>query len=180
MIKINLLPLREEKRKERKRLDISVSILMLILTVLIGGYLYINISGEIESLQIQIRSKKAEDARLTRKVGEIRVLKNKKKELQKKIGIINALNRQRLTAIKVMEELSIQVPDKIWFKSLTVKNHRLTITGISLDDQTLSTFISRLNHSVRFKNVWLQESKQVVLNQVKLKAFSLNCNVVTE
>ena len=180
MIKINLLPLREERKRERKRLDISVSILMFLLTVLIGGYLYINISGEIESLQLQIRSKKAEDARLTRKVGEIRVLKNKKKELEKKIGVINALNKERLMAIKVMEEVSIQVPEKIWFKSFEVKNHRLVITGISLDDQTLSTFISRLNHSLRFKNVWLQQSRQIVFNKVKLKAFSLNCNVVTE
>lgn len=180
MIKINLLPIREEKKKERKRLDISVSILMLLLTVLIGGYLYINISGEIESLQIQIRAKKAEDARLTKKVGEIKLLKKKKLELEKKIGIINALNRDRLSALKVMEEVSIQIPDKIWFRSLQKKGKKLLIVGIALDDQTLSTFISRLSHSKRFSNVWLQQSKQVVLNNVKLKQFSLNCNVVTE
>lgn len=180
MIKINLLPIREEKKKERKRLDISVSILMFLLAVLIGGYFYINISGEIESLQIQIRAKKAEDARLTKKVGETKLLKKKKTELEKKIGIINALNKERLMALRVMEEASIQIPEKIWFKSFQVKNHKLLIVGIALDDQTLSTFISRLNHSVRFNHVWLQQSKQVVLNQVKLKEFSLNCNVVME
>jgi len=180
MIKMNLLPIREERRKERRRLDISVSIMMLLLIVLIGGYLYINISGEIESLQVQLRAKKAEDARLTKKVGEIKLLKNKKKELEKKVGIINALNKERLSAIKIMEEVSIQIPEKIWFKTLSKKGNSLVIVGISLDDQTLSTFISRLNHSKRFKGVWLRQSKQVVLNQVKLKEFSLNCKVATE
>lgn len=180
MIKMNLLPIREERRKERRRLDISVSIMMLLLMVLIGGYLYINISGEIESLQVQLRAKKAEDARLTKKVGEIKLLKNKKKELEKKVGIINALNKGRLSAIKIMEEVSIQIPEKIWFKTLSKKGNSLVIVGISLDDQTLSTFISRLNHSKRFKSVWLQQSKQVVLNQVKLKEFSLNCKVKAE
>ena len=180
MIRINLLPVREEKKKERTRLDISVTILLFLLTVLVGAYLYINVTGEIENLQNQLRAKKAEDARLTKKVGEIKQLKKKKLELQKKIGVINALNKERTLALKVMEELSIQVPEKVWFKSLQKKGNRLVIVGISLDDQTLSTFISRLSHSKRFRNVWLQQSKQVVLNQVKLKEFSLNCNIVTE
>ncbi len=180
MIKINLLPVREEKAREQKRLDISVSILLLLLTILIGAYLYINISGEIDSLRLQLKEKKAEDARLTKKVGEIKLLKKKKLELQKKIGVINALNKQRTVSLKVMEELSIQIPEKVWFKSLQKKGNMIQIVGISLDDQTLSTFISRLSHSKRFSNVWLQQSKQVVLNNVKLKEFSLNCNIVTE
>ena len=180
MIRINLLPVREERKKERTRLDISVTILLFLLTVLIAGYLYMNVSGQIDTLRSQIRAKKAEDARLTKKVGEIKLLKKKKLELQKKIGIINALNKQRTLSLKVMEELSIQVPEKVWFKSLKKSGNHLVIVGISLDDQTLSTFISRLSHSKRFSNVWLQQSKQVVLNQVKLKEFSLNCNIVTE
>jgi len=180
MIRINLLPVREEKAKERKRLDISVSILLFLLTVLVGAYLYINISGEIDSLRMQLRTKKAEDARLTKKVGEIKLLKKKKLELQKKIGVINTLNKQRTISLKVMEELSIQIPEKVWFKSLQKKGNIIQIVGISLDDQTLSTFISRLSHSKRFRNVWLQQSKQIVLNNVKLKEFSLNCNIVTE
>jgi type IV pilus assembly protein PilN len=174
MIRINLLPVREEKRKERTRLDISVTILLFLLAVLVGAYLYMNISGEINTLQTQLREKKAEDARLTKKVGEIKLLKKKKLELQKKIGVINALNKQRMVSLKVMEELSIQIPEKVWFKSLQKKGSTLLIVGISLDDQTLSTFISRLSHSKRFTNVWLQQSKQVVLNHVKLKEFSLN------
>lgn len=180
MIRINLLSFREEKKKESKRMDISVSILMLILTVLIAGYLYINISGEIESLQRQLSQKKMEDARLTRKVGEIKKLEKKKKDLEKKINVIKALNRNRLNTLKVMEEVSIQIPEKIWFKSLQKKGNVVTINGIALDDQTLSVFISRLSHSKRFKRIWLQQSKQVLLNKVKLKGFSLNCNVVME
>ena len=180
MIRINLLPLREEKRKEKTRLDVSVTILLLLLAVLVGAYLYINISGEIASLQTQLREKKAEDSRLTRKVGEIKLLKKKKLELQKKIGVINALNKQRKVSLKVMENLSIQIPEKVWFKSLQKKGNKLYIVGISLDDQTLSTFISRLSHSKRFTHVWLQQSKQIVLNQIKLKEFSLNCNIATE
>jgi len=180
MIRINLLSFREEKKLASKRLDISVSILMLILTVLIAGYLFINISGEIESLQRQFRQKKSEDARLTKKVGEIKKLEKKKKELEKKINVINALNRNRLSSLKVMEEVSIQIPERIWLKSLQKKGNVVTISGIALDDQTLSVFISRLNHSKKFTKVWLQQSKQVLLNKVKLKGFSLNCNVVME
>ena len=180
MIRINLLPVREERKKERTRLDVSITVLLVLLAVLVGVYLYINVTGEIKTLKTQLKAKKVEDARLTKKVGEIKILKKKKLELQKKIGIINALNKQRVVALKVMEELSIQVPEKIWFKSLQKKGSTLSIVGISLDDQTLSTFISRLSHSKRFRHVWLQQSKQVVLNNVKLKEFSLNCNIVTE
>jgi len=180
MIRINLLPIREERKKESKRLDISVSILMFFLTALVAGYLYINVSGEVDSLQLRIKAKKMEDARLTKKVGEINLLKKKKLELEKKIKVINKLNRERLVALKIMEEVSIQIPEKIWFKSLRKKGNVLSIVGIALDDQTLSTFITRLSHSKLFKKVWLQQSKQIVLNQVKLKEFSLNCNVVTE
>lgn len=180
MIKINLLPIREEKKREQRRLDISVSILMVLLTILIGVYLHINISGKIKDLRLQVMQKKNENRVLAKRVGEIHLLKKERKELEKKIGIINKLNRKSLSAIKVIEELSLQVPEKIWFKSLQKKGDTLTIVGISLDDQTLSTFISRLNHSKRFKGVWLQQSKQIVLSQVKLKQFSLNCKVVTE
>ena len=180
MIRLNLLSFREEKKRESKRLDISVSILLLVLTVLIAGYLYINISGEIESLQRQLSQKRVELTKLKKKVAEVERLKKKQKELEKKINIIKALNRNRLNTLKVLEEVSIQIPEKIWFKSLQKKGNRVIIKGIALDDQTLSVFISRLNHSKKFRRIWLQQSKQIVLNKVKLKGFSLNCNVVME
>ncbi len=180
MIRINLLPIREEKIKERKRLDISVSILMLILTFLIGGYLYINIHQEVVRLRDQVHRKKEEDIRLAKKVREIRMLKKERKVLNQKIKIIEKLSKNRLLAVRVMEELSLQVPDKMWFTMLQVKNKKLSLVGIALDDQTISVFISRLNRSKMFFNVWLQHSKEVVLNQIKLKEFSLNCSIMTE
>jgi type IV pilus assembly protein PilN len=180
MIRINLLNLREDRKKENRRQDISVSILMGVLTILIGGHLYINVSREAEILQKQLTLKKAEDVKLTKKVGEIKNLEKKNKELKKKIRIVETLNRNRLNTLKVMEEVSIQIPQKIWFKSLQKRGNVVTINGVSLDDQTLSVFISRLNHSEKFKNVWLQQSKQILSNKVKLKGFSLYCNVVKE
>ena len=83
-------------------------------------------------------------------------------------------------AIKMMEALSEEVPEKIWLTMMQVKNHKLSLVGIALDDQTLSVFISRLNRSKMFFNVWLLESKEVILNHIKLKEFSLNCNIITE
>jgi len=180
MIRINLLPIREEKKKERKRLDISVSILMLILTFLISGYLYINIHREVVRLRNQVRIKMEEDTRLAKKVGEIRLLKKERKVLNRKIKIIEKLSKNRLMAVRIMEALSLQVPDKMWFTMLQVKDKKVSIVGIAMDDQTLSVFISRLNRSKMFFNVWLQHSKEVVLNQIKLKEFSLNCSIMTE
>jgi type IV pilus assembly protein PilN len=180
MIRINLLPIREEKKKERKRLDISVSILMLILTFLISGYLYINIHWEVVRLRNQVRIKMEEDTRLAKKVGEIRLLKKERKVLNRKIKIIEKLSKNRLMAVRIMEALSLQVPDKMWFTMLQVKDKKVSIVGIAMDDQTLSVFISRLNRSKMFFNVWLQHSKEVVLNQIKLKEFSLNCSIMTE
>ena len=180
MIQINLLPIREEKKRERKRLDISVSILMLILTTLIGGYLYINVHREVVQLRRELKDKQAENLRLSKKVREIRLLKKKRKILNQKIGIIRKLNRNRLMAIKVMEQISLEVPDKIWLTAMQVKDQKLSLVGIAMDDQTLSVFISRLNRSEMFFNVWLQESKEIVLNHIKLKEFSLNCNIMAE
>ena len=180
MIRINLLPIREEKRKERKRFDISVSVQLLILTFLICSYLYINVYRNAERLHRQVRQKKAEIIHLTQKVGEIKMIKKKKRALKKRIGIIEKLNKRRFQAIKVMEELSRQVPQKIWFKLLQVKRQKLIIEGVALDNQTVSVFISKLNHSKRFYNVWLVQSKEIVLSEIKLKEFSINCNIASE
>jgi type IV pilus assembly protein PilN len=91
--------------------------------------------------------------------------------------VINTLRKEKSSPARVLEELSLQKPEKIQLESLKKEGVKLGIEGIALDDETVANFMTNLRKSKLFKNVDLIVSEQSEQSRIKLKKFTLACEI---
>jgi type IV pilus assembly protein PilN len=103
--------------------------------------------------------------------------KENQKRLQEILDVINSLRKEKSFASRVMDEVSIQKPEKLQLESLKKEGSKLGIEGVALDDETVANFMTNLRKSKLFKNVDLVVSEQFEQSKIKLKKFTLSCEI---
>jgi len=178
MIKINLLLARKEKKKVGMRKEFVILILSVVLLVVILGIIQWRLEKERDDTLTQISSAKKEIAYYKSLTTEVTKAKEAQKTLQDKLNIINSLRKEKAGPAKVLDELSIDKPEKIHLESVKKEGAKLGIEGIALDDETIANFMTNLRKSKLFKNVDLIVSEQVEQSKLKLKKFILSCEII--
>ena len=178
MIKINLLLARKEKKKVGIRKEFIVLILSIVLLVVLLGVVQYLLEKEKNDTLVKISETKKEIAYYKSLTTEVLKAKEAQKALQDKLNVINALRKEKATPAKVLDQLSIDKPEKIHLDSVKKEGSRLGIEGIALDDETIANFMTNLRKSKLFKNVDLVVSEQVEQSQIKLKKFILSCEII--
>lgn len=178
MIKINLLLARKEKKKVGMRKEIIVLISSVVLLFVLLIFIQWKINKEKEETLAQITNAKKEIAYYKSLTTEVNKAKEAQKILQEKLNIINSLRKEKESPARVLDELSIDKPEKIQLESLKKEGTKLGIEGIALDDETVANFMTNLRKSKIFKNVDLIVSEQVEQSKIKLKKFSLACEIL--
>jgi len=178
MIKINLLLARKEKKKVGMRKEFIVLILSVFLLVVSLGIIQYLLVADKSSTLVKISDTKKDIAYYKSLTTEVTKAKEAQKTLQDKLNVINSLRKEKASPAKVLDELSIDKPEKIHLESLKKEGSRLGIEGIALDDETIANFMTNLRKSKLFKNVDLIVSEQVEQSKIKLKKFILSCEII--
>jgi type IV pilus assembly protein PilN len=178
MIKINLLLARKEKKKVGIKKEIVIFILAI---VLLGAGLSVvqwRLAKAKDEKMAQIEVTKKEIAYHKSLTTEVNKAKEAQKILQDKLNVINTLRKEKSSPSRVLDELSIQKPERVHFESVKKDGLRLGIEGIALDDETVANFMTNLRNSKLFRNVDLIVSEQVEQRKLKLKKFTLACEIL--
>jgi len=76
MIKINLLPFRAARKKENIRRQISIYLLMVVFVLVVTGYFFLKLNGDIKRLETEKTQKQKElaaYAQTTKKIKALRI-----------------------------------------------------------------------------------------------------------
>ncbi|MFQ5458247.1 MAG: PilN domain-containing protein [Myxococcota bacterium] len=177
MITINLLPVREAKKRETERMNAVVlggvigGTLLLILAV------HLAISARVSSVNTQIQSTQAEIDELSKVIGDVAEFKRRKADIEEKLNVIQTLDANRGGPVRILDELATRLPEKIWLTSLTQSNGALTVEGLSIDNETIATYMTKIGESPFFTNVELERSQLEEGGPVKLNRFTITCLV---
>lgn len=180
MIKINLLQARKEKKKAGMKKEFLVLALSVALLVVLLIIIQWRMGKEKEDTLVQIANTKKEIIYYKSLTTEVDKAKEAQKILQDKLNIINSLRKEKASPAKVLDELSIDKPEKIQLESLKKEGARLGIEGIALDDETIANFMTNLRKSKLFRNVDLIVSEQIEQGKIKLKKFILSCEIILQ
>jgi type IV pilus assembly protein PilN len=176
MIRINLV---RGKRKKRRELSVGSAWIALPLVVLAGTlYFHTTVSGKISRLNADIVKANADIERLKKEIGEVEKFKARKAELQKKVDIISNLQKGRIGPVRHFEALSAAIPEKCWIDTLGVKDERVALSGIALNNHTIANFMTALGQTGRFRDVVLGAAEQTTVAGVKLVKFNLTFQTV--
>ena len=180
MIKINLLPHREERRREREKSFYA----LLMLGAIVGFLVIIVVGGVLESLiarQDQINSiLKLENDRLDVQIKEISTLNQDIQSLKARQQAVEDLQADRNQPVYLMDELVLQTPEGIYLRSLKQDGQRVVINGHAQSNERVSEYLRNLsNNSPWLERPDLIEIKSVTLGQGRdmKKIFEFTVNV---
>jgi type IV pilus assembly protein PilN len=176
MIRINLLPYREKAKKENLQYQILAlaGALLLFLLIILAVHVYFNMN--ISSMEATIREAEARLVILNKKVGDIERFKKDKRELEQKLGVINALETDRLFPVRMLDELNQLILSKeAWLEKVTQTGQDLRIEGMAKDNGTVARFMKNMEKAGFVQSVELVVSREKEVAGVKLQQFILTC-----
>ncbi len=180
MMEINLLPHREARRAADLRETIGVLVLGL---AIVGGGISLTDKGvqsDLAAAEASVAQLKADIARYEPQKKLVKTFKKRKKQLQSKLDVIDSLEQARNGPVRVLDELSQSVPDRLWLTSISTKGKGIKLEGQSLDTGVVADFLRGLNASPFFKNVDLDKtSGGKVVKGVRLVNFEIRADMTS-
>jgi type IV pilus assembly protein PilN len=145
MARINLLPWREEARRERQRQFlyslIGTLVLGAILVLLVGLFFDQRISHqEARNQQIQV-----EINRLEKRIARIRELENTRNRLLSRKQIIESLQASRSLTVELLDKLAKTIPVGITLTNVRQQGVNLTLLGTSQSNARVSAYLQSLD-----------------------------------
>lgn len=174
MIRINLLPHREEKRKARRQQFYALSGLVSVLAALIVFLLYSIIGGYISSQEEKNDFLKKEIAVLDKQIDQIKRLKEQTQALLARKQIIESLQRDRAEAVNLLNELTKQMPEGIYLRSVKQSGTRVGLIGYAQSNARVSTLMRNIEASPWLEKPQLVEIKAVSVDKRRLNEFNMN------
>lgn len=174
MIRINLLPHREEKRKALRQQFFALAGLISVLAILIVVMVHGVISGYIGQQESKNEFLKKEIAALDKEIDEIKRLKEQTNALLSRKGVIESLQGSRAETVQLFNELARQVPAGIYLKSLKQTGNRIGLAGYAQSNARVSTLMRNLEASPLLEKPDLVEIKAITQGNRRYAEFNLN------
>lgn len=174
MIRINLLPHREEARKERRKQFYVTAGLVSVLGLLIVFAVFTVISGFISTQNGSNDFLKREIAVLDKQIEQIKRLKEQTQALLSRKRVIEDLQRDRGETVYLLSEMVSQVPEGIYLKSLKQDGLKVNLMGYAQSNARVSTLMRNLEASPWLEHPELIEVKAVILNGRRINEFAMN------
>ncbi len=181
MPQINLLPWRQELRKEQQRQFFTIMIMSLALMVLIilASHLQINRMISTQESRNDLLSSviKDVDTQLT----EIKNLEAEKRRLLDRMKIIQQLQRDRPEVVRLFDDLVRTVPNGIYLKQVKQQAKGLSIDGFAQSNARVSSFMRNLDAAQSMSNPNLTVIKASnASKQSSERNFKLNVTQVSD
>lgn len=174
MIRVNLLPHREEKRKARREQFYAVAGLIAVLAVLIWFLGYGIINGYLGVQENKNIFLKTQIADLDKDIDEIKRLKEQTDSLLSRKRVIEALQANRAETVHLFNEMARQVPEGVYIKSIKQAKDQISIAGYAQANSRVSTLMRNLEASPLLERPDLVEIKAEMVGKRRLNEFSLN------
>lgn len=178
MLEINLLPLREARRRASIRQQGMHLVFGLVVT---GGAIFLvhsRLVADVETLERRVAQMDHDIKQFQPQLDQVAKFRKKKSELEQKIEVIDGLDRARSGPVRVLHELSARTPDRLWLTKLDSKGDVITLKGSSLDNEIVAAFLRSLEESSLFQDVDLDGTKLGTKDDLKLVEFGIHVKLV--
>ena len=174
MIRINLLPHREEAKKAKREQFYVLTGLISVLAALIVFAIYTLIDGQINAQAGNNDFLKKEIAVLDKQLDQIKRLKEQTQALLARKQVIENLQRDRGETVYLLSEMVKQVPEGVYIRTLKQDGLKVSLTGYAQSNARVSALMRNIETSPWLENPQLVEVKAGVLNGRRINEFSMN------
>ena len=177
MIRVNLLPHREMRRRRQQK----QFLLTLAGVVLLGGAIWLavhtSLNGSYDNQLYRNRYLQGEIVKLDKEIEDIKKLKEMTAALLARKKVVETLQSNRAEAVHLLDELPRQLPDGTYLRTLKQQGNRVTITGYTQSQARVSTLMRNLEASPHLENANLVEIKAVPQPGARVNEFTLSVSL---
>lgn len=177
MARINLLPWREEARRERQRQFVysllGTLVLGSILILIIGLFFDQRINHhEARNQQIQV-----EINRLQVRIDRIAELEKTRDRLISRKQVIESLQASRSLTVELLDTLAMSVPVGVTLNTVTQQGKRLTLMGTSQSNARVSAYLQSLEGMQLFVRPELQYVRAAAQPETRVESYEYSIQV---
>jgi type IV pilus assembly protein PilN len=179
MPRINLLPHRESKRKERKLKFLVALGIAVVVAMATTFAAYLMFDGMIAAQERRNQQLRREIKTLDKQIEEINTLETDKQKFIARMEIIEKLQRSRPEIVHVFDEIVKTLPDGVYLtgvKQVGGNARRLQFDGVAQSSTRVSTFMRNIDASEWLRN---PELAVVQTNKGPGSSFTLTADEVT-
>jgi type IV pilus assembly protein PilN len=177
MVRINLLPHRELRRKRQREAFVALSVV----TALLGGAIvfavYGVIGGRIEQQQGRNSYLEGEIAKLDKQIEEIQKLREQTQAMLARKKVVETLQANRSEAVHLLDQLVRQLPEGVYLKSVKQGGSVVSISGFAQSNARVSSLLRNLEASPWLELPSLVEIKSASMGNTRLNEFSIKVNL---
>jgi type IV pilus assembly protein PilN len=173
MANINLLPWREEQRRERNQMTLVICGAMwgAACLVLLAGKVFMD--SRIDHQKARNAYVQSEISALSKVIREIEDLKEKRDALLSRMEVIQNLQKNRSQIVHVFDDLVSKLPNGVYYDSITKTQNSLGIKGKAQSNGRVSALMRSLDASDWFANATLNVVDVVDQNGASVSQFDV-------
>ncbi len=161
VVRINLLPHRQQKRAARQRQFISLAVSLGILGLAVIGLVHGYLGAQIDNQKSRNTLLKGEIVKLDDQIKEIDKLRDQIQQVLARKQVVETLQANRSEAVHLLDQLVRQLPDGIYVKSIRQTGGKVTLTGYAQSNARVSTLMRNVEASPWIDKPELVEIKLV-------------------
>jgi type IV pilus assembly protein PilN len=173
MIRVNLLPHREERRKRQQQQFFIMLGVVVAVGALIWGLVHSYLSDQIDNQLSRNRYLTEEIAKVDKQIAEIKTLQDQIDALLNRKRAVELLQSNRAQAVQLLDQLVRQLPDGVYLKGVKQVGQRVTISGVTQSQARVSTLMRNIDSSPVLEKPNLVEIKAVQQGPVRANEFTL-------
>ena len=177
MIRVNLLPIKQQKRRSAGRAQLFIFTGLIILEVLVLGLLYLTESSQLEKRNEEVAQSQREVQKAQSEVKDAEQLEKQKQQLTQQLEVLEKLEAKRSGPVRVLDELQAMLSPprnesdrfnqlqknwnvewdsrRLWINSFGEKDGNFNLSGAAVNADDVAEFLQRLSTGVHFYDVEL-------------------------
>ncbi|MBX9607564.1 MAG: PilN domain-containing protein [Gammaproteobacteria bacterium] len=147
MPRINLLPWREELRRQRRTEYLSILGACALAAAGVWFAIHMYFNALIEQQQRRNSFLTAEIKLLDKKIAEIKALEKEKENLIARMKAIETLQTSRPIVVHLFDELVSTLPDGVYLTSINQSGENVTVKGVAQSNARVSNYMRNVEAS---------------------------------
>ena len=124
--------------------------LILLGAVLAAGYWFIT-NRRFADAEEKKATRTAEAQKLETVIKAVEDFQKQKDNLQKRIDLINQLKQNQKGPVRIMDQISRDLPDLVWLDRMDITNGKVNLSGRGLNPNAIALFVANIKNDPYFE-----------------------------
>ena len=123
----------------------------LVLGLLVAAGYWFWQKRELKSREDIVAERTVEAQKLESIIKEVEQYQTRKDNLQQRIDLINQLKQNQKGPVRIMDQISRDLPDLVWLDSMDINQGRVNLAGRGLNPNAIALFIENVKNDPYFE-----------------------------